>query len=1010
MPLQKQDVDFVFTTGTDESSDERISTGLSVAENVRFDVIGKLSKQYGYDEVTSATSNIYPAAIINNNNVPFLTMHQSPSTDTIPFPYLTGVVSNNSGTLQANDFANVFFPRVKMVSHDCGAFPGSMWDPAIKVFHGCVDGDHGMVVAANNGYTSPNLYISFFDAKRKISKRSVTRTRGSNILGVQCLNNTKSVGYLVYFWQESNTIYMGRYSTTADPSVVISDVSVATNVNSLARWDVCYAQHGGSDYAYVLFLNNSTVDRTIEIKRVNIATGSVSAGFTNTLSATINCLSLSSPKFDGSNIDAIRWVAQNNTSGVQALSLNPDLSSALSGVTNLDTSITSTVNRLTSSCTSSVMSISWERNGTMSDDFRRYVTDRSATITTSTFSMTADIFYHYGMSLVTKECIGSSAPLKILQHENGSQLTYFLAVSGISQSLTKNVGCIIKDNGCPTTSTTMKQLPSFLAYDDGTIMSFLSKFTSNSNVYGVSTNTYSSAVISGEFLENGFITANTLNGALVGNGDLSLIEPTKGLMTNGFYIYPKIVSVGSLPAGAVANGTYSLIACYQYEDSFGQVHYSEFSDPVSYTLSGVNGTIDVVVSTYRLNDKGACKILLYSTTNGGTIYYLAGKMDNTPSTETLNIVRIEHDNTISAYARAEISDGREDSFQVASPYALAASQTRLFAVSGDEPSIVRCSKQFRKGRGLSFCSYKGIVYDGGPITALATIDDKVIVFKESSIFAAFGDGPDDTGANNNLSEFRKISFEAGCTSHRSVMATSNGVYFVHNDSLWLVGRDLSVRPVGNKNRSLSGNIMSAHDIPNNELLFCEKGASVIHHYSLMYDSWTTKKLTTHAANDTEINDICAIDSDIFVVVKRADTNTKLLARSTSQIDMGYQQSNLVRIATQWIRPASFMNGFIRLYATTISGTANGAGSMNVNVYYDNDESSPETHELSFSNSEKFRVQVRHAKQKISSVKFVITDKQSGTDDPYGFSFDISSLSMSVGMMPGGARIRESRRG
>jgi hypothetical protein len=83
----------------------------------------------------------------------------------------------------------------------------------------------------------------------------------------------------------------------------------------------------------------------------------------------------------------------------------------------------------------------------------------------------------------------------------------------------------------------------------------------------------------------------------------------------------------------------------------------------------------------------------------------------------------------------------------------------------------------------------------GPIVALASMDDKLILFKGDRVFYILGDGPDDTGGNNDYTPPQRIASDCGCLDWRSVVSTHDGVYFMSAQGRKLLTRDLQVVPV-----------------------------------------------------------------------------------------------------------------------------------------------------------------------------------------------------------------------
>lgn len=93
------------------------------------------------------------------------------------------------------------------------------------------------------------------------------------------------------------------------------------------------------------------------------------------------------------------------------------------------------------------------------------------------------------------------------------------------------------------------------------------------------------------------------------------------------------------------------------------------------------------------------------------------------------------------------------------------------------------------------------------ITALGTIDDKVIVFERDTIHAIYGDGPDNAGVGGPFIVDR-IQSNVGCSSPDSLVEVPEGLAFYSNtdNNFHLLTRDLNVVTIGDQVQDLADGI------------------------------------------------------------------------------------------------------------------------------------------------------------------------------------------------------------
>lgn len=112
------------------------------------------------------------------------------------------------------------------------------------------------------------------------------------------------------------------------------------------------------------------------------------------------------------------------------------------------------------------------------------------------------------------------------------------------------------------------------------------------------------------------------------------------------------------------------------------------------------------------------------------------------------------------------------------PYVGTVHKDRLFLVSSDNTSRLRYSDI------ADFATYQSDSFidvsqgDGEDITALIVLDDKLIIFKEQSIWALYVQGDPSGWVLDNL------TFELGAVSKYAVLNFEGAVYFIANESVY----------------------------------------------------------------------------------------------------------------------------------------------------------------------------------------------------------------------------------
>lgn len=131
---------------------------------------------------------------------------------------------------------------------------------------------------------------------------------------------------------------------------------------------------------------------------------------------------------------------------------------------------------------------------------------------------------------------------------------------------------------------------------------------------------------------------------------------------------------------------------------------------------------------------------------------------------------------------------------------LCSTQSRLWGLNAEDRLDVWYTKPIELGFAPEWSDTLRVrvPQDGGPGVAIAAIDDKVVVFKQSRVYVIEGDGGDASGNSSSLRPPRLVSSDVGCISVESVVEGPFGVLFLSQRGFMVLDRGLSYQFVGDK--------------------------------------------------------------------------------------------------------------------------------------------------------------------------------------------------------------------
>jgi hypothetical protein len=448
---------------------------------------------------------------------------------------------------------------------------------------------------------------------------------------------------------------------------------------------------------------------------------------------------------------------------------------------------------------------------------------------------------------------------------------------------------------------------------------------------------------------NQFISAS-INGGLYTVGGILQSYDGAQYVEHGFHMYPEAFTLTpSTTGGLLGAGVYYYVVTYEWIDNNGYRQISTPSIATAVTTTSATASVQLTIPTLRLTRKTNVQIVVYRTAVNGTLLTrvtsAAVPLYNSTTVNTVTYTDVLSDASIagnSALYTQPLSSGGDPVLPNAAPPACTLMTTyanRLWIAGVDDPYTLWYTQPAFIGVPMQFSAYLTLRVDpdGGPITALARMDNNMFIFKRNAIFFISGQGPTNTGDNNDLGTPIQVpSGGVGCISPNSVALTPMGLLFQSATGIYLLDRSLNVTYKGapvEKFNSLT--ITSTTVLPNQWVVFTTsttttldgpaiQGLAIVYDY--FYDQWSV--FTNHAAVDSTIY---IGNNSLFVYAN--PNGTVYLQNLTSFTDNG--SPIVLSLTTAWLNP-NVLQGYQRIYHAFLLGLYYGTHTLSFAAGFDFD--------------------------------------------------------------------------
>jgi hypothetical protein len=497
-------------------------------------------------------------------------------------------------------------------------------------------------------------------------------------------------------------------------------------------------------------------------------------------------------------------------------------------------------------------------------------------------------------------------------------------------------------------------------------------------------------------------------------GGMVLQYDGEGLTELGYHVLPWSFGALDDSGGSMDVGTYVYRVAWAWPNAAGELDRSATGTTTSILLSGAANAVQLGTFTNRQTRKtdprSEMAIEVWRTAHDsgvGAPFHLATGKD--PSVTTGNNRYLTNDVDAANVTLVDgLGDGdliRREAFppaavleNLAPPPAsiIAADVERVFLAGiANRPNTIAYSKTREAGSVVSFNGFLtvDVPEQGGAITALAFLNETLVAFCETAVYALPGTGFDNTGGGSNYGPPRALALDVGAQSQDALAVTPMGIPF-HGSKGWhLLDRGFNVRYIGAPVDRFDGDtFVSVHVLENAHQIRCLSTSRCLV-YDTVAEQWSEWTLAD------------AVGACIWQGVYHYATATDILAEQDDHTLADYS----IDIETAWIKLAGRFQGYAKLRRVWLLGEFRSAHDVRIRVGKDYDEAAyigdkawtatPAT----AGGPLRFRYGVSQPKG--SAFRVRITDQAVGeATAPSGEALRLTGLDLEIGIKRGGHKL------
>lgn len=912
MALQKMPLQVTFGKGIDQASDPNQVTAdnFLALQNAVFTSIGRLQKRAGFPKLTDLPdANSTNLATLNGNLLATGTQLRSYSADTNKWI--------DQGKLQPVDVAVKAVVRTTSSQYgvDSVTAPSGLtclvYSENSKNYYQVIDSTTGQQLIA-----AVQLPATAIDAR--------TFLLGSYFI-ITFLDTTGGSPHLQFI-----------SISVANPALVSSPTDISTTVEAIAGAgydavvanNTLYIAYSGSDVGGAIRMNLITATLSVSSPLI---TNSYTA---DRMSVTADTSGVA-PIIYATWWDAVSSNAYTMPVNAQLIRLHAPTQVVTGEV----------LNQITSVATAGLCTIFYQVTNTVaalgsvrSDYVKRQTITQAAVVGTATVIKRS-------VGLASKAYFGTANTIYLtLIYAGAEQPTYF-----ISDSNGNLVAKIAYSNGGGYSGTQV--LPSVSSNGDIFTFAYLIKdlLVPVNKTQGAATSTGVYTQTGVNLAQIGINTTKQYGSEVAGSLQLTggFVWQYDGVkpIELGFHVYPEGLKANTATTGGfITAQQYFYKFCYEWTDAAGQLHRSAPSVPVGQLVPAgtATNTVTINVPTLRLTYKvglNPVRLVGYRWSTAQQSYYqftsITSPVVNDATVDSIAVVDTLADASILGNTLLYTTGGVLENIAAPACTTSTLFKNRIFVIDAEDRNLLWYSKQVLSNTPVEFTDLQtiyvaptiGAQSSTGPCTAIAGMDDKLIIFKENALYYVTGSGPDVTGANDDFREATYITSAVGCMSPSSIVLTPAGLMFESNKGIWLLNRSLSTEYIGTnvQGQSSTAHVLAAVAVPGvNEVRF-----TMDDNTTLMYDYYQKQWCS-----------FVGIPSISSVIYNGAHTILNTRGRVLQQQVGTYLDDDspvLISFTTAWLKVTG-LQGLQRIYSFFILSNYLTPHKLSVGIAYDYDNS------------------------------------------------------------------------
>ena len=457
--------------------------------------------------------------------------------------------------------------------------------------------------------------------------------------------------------------------------------------------------------------------------------------------------------------------------------------------------------------------------------------------------------------------------------------------------------------------------------------------------------------------------------------------------------------------GTMSAGTYFYKAIYTWVDARGMRQRSVATPEVEFVADGAhNAKINVAclsVSAKRAKERPIL-VAIYRRDPSGVVYHNVGAtraaMRNVFGSASVTWTDKKAADFYNAnetlYSETELIE-----IAPAASDAIATHRGRVWAARGN---VVWYTKSFVPGWLPAFndSDLQLTIATEETITALASMDDKLVVFTKNTVWVIYGEGPSDAGTQNDYA-VQRVASDVGCVDQRSVVLVLEGLMFQSVQGVSLLTRGLQVQYVGpdiEGELAARGHIIAANFIADRgevHLLAVDDAATESR--VLLLDQLSGQWSTLSPTADAWI----AQGLHAGTVARASLAGAIGEASESSRLDLGEYQAT--KVETGWLRLAG-LQGYARMRKVMLLLEKKSRHKLTVDLLYDYDDATVVQTATWDGDAvgalgQREQLEIRVARHKAEAIKVRIYDEADGALGT-GEGFVVHGLLLEVGVKRG----------